>query len=52
MCLAAALSLCGVGLAGCEYDGVAEEAGETIDEAAEDVSDAVDDVVDDVEDAG
>ncbi len=37
-------------LAGCDDQGPAEEAGETIDEAVDDTGDAIEDAADDVED--
>ncbi|MBZ9558249.1 hypothetical protein KGQ96_09240 [Halomonas coralii] len=39
------------GVAACDNDGPAEEAGENIDQAAEDVGDSVEEMGDDVQDA-
>lgn len=40
----------GAVLTGCEEDGPAEEAGESIDEAIDDAGDAIEDAGDDIED--
>lgn len=42
----------GLGLAACEEQGPAEEAGEAVDEAGEEAGDAIEDAGDAVEDAG
>lgn len=48
--LATALFLLG-GLAACDDDGAAEQAGEAVDEAVEDAADAVEDAADEVEES-